>query len=66
MKRLIINGEVRETASETLPSLFSELGLPAPLLLVEHNGTALTRSEWDDIVLAENDRLEVMSVAAGG
>jgi len=66
MKRLIINGEVRETASETLPSLFSELGLPAPLLLVEHNGIALTRSEWDDIVLAENDRLEVMSVAAGG
>jgi thiamine biosynthesis protein ThiS len=66
MKRLIINGEVRETASETLPSLFSELGLPAPLLLVEHNGTALTRSEWDDIVLAENDRLELMSVAAGG
>ena len=66
MKRLIINGEVRETASETLPSLFSELGLPAPLLLVEHNGTALTRSEWDDIVLAENDRLEVMSVADGG
>lgn len=66
MKRLIINGDVRETASETLPSLFSELGLPAPLLLVEHNGTALTRSEWDAIVLAENDRLELMSVAAGG
>jgi len=66
MPLLLINGQRREIQSTDLESLFSELGLPAPLLLVEYNGKALHRSEWDDVVLAENDRLELMSVAAGG
>ncbi len=66
MRCLIINGESRVTNAETLESLFNELGLPAALLLVEYNGTALTRSEWERVALAEGDRLELMSVAAGG
>lgn len=66
MKHLFINGERREIEAVSLEALCRELGLPAPLLLVEYNGKALTRSEWDDIILAENDRLELMSVAAGG
>lgn len=66
MITLTINGESRETAANDLEGLFAELALPAPLILVEYNGTALVRSEWDAIVLAENDRLELMSVAAGG
>lgn len=66
MKQLTINGELRKTEAITLDSLFAELELPAPLLLVEYNGTALVRSEWDAVVLAEGDRLELMAVAAGG
>ena len=66
MKHLFINGEQREIEAASLEALFSELGLPAPLLLVEYNGKALTRSEWQTVVLAEEDRLELMAVAAGG
>lgn len=66
MKSLMINGEPREAEATTLETLFEELGLPAPLLLVEYNGQALHRSEWQSIFLTDGDRLELMSVAAGG
>jgi thiamine biosynthesis protein ThiS len=66
MMKLFINGEEKSVASERLAPLFSELGLPAALLLVEHNGQAIHRSEWPVIKLAEGDRLELLSVAAGG
>jgi thiamine biosynthesis protein ThiS len=66
MPRLIIHGVSREVVATDLTSLCLELGLHAPLMLVEYNGTALTRSEWEGVVLADGDRLELMAVAAGG
>jgi len=66
MIHLLINSEPRETKAISLEILFDELGLPAPLLLVEYNGRALHRSEWEEVKLSEGDRLELMSVAAGG
>jgi len=66
MKSLFINGERKQTDAADLHALFCELGLPAALLLVEYNGMALTRSEWDEVHLKEGDYLELLSVAAGG
>lgn len=63
---LFVNGEPRETAAQTVTDFVRELGIPAGMLLVEHNGTALHRSEWADTNLAANDRLEILKVAAGG
>lgn len=62
-----INGESREIlTARTVTELVEELGLPAPMLLIEHNGVALRRSEWESHSLAENDRIEMMRIAAGG
>jgi thiamine biosynthesis protein ThiS len=33
---------------------------------VEHNGSALRRREWATQKLQENDRVEILRVAAGG
>jgi len=66
MIQLLINGSAKETSVTDLHSLIKELELPAPLLLVEHNGEALHRSQWNDITLKYGDRLELMAVAAGG
>ena len=66
LRLLLINGERCEIQAADLESLFVELGLPAPLLLVEYNGKALHRSEWDEVKLNDGDRLEIMAVAAGG
>lgn len=66
MPLLTINGESKKTAATSVEALLSELSLPAPLMLVEHNGKALHRSEWTSVFLADGDRIELMKVAAGG
>lgn len=64
--KIFVNGEARETAANTLPAFVTELGLPPEMLLIEHNGVALLRSDWPGISLSEGDRLEILRVAAGG
>lgn len=66
MISLMINGESKTVAAETIAELMGELSLPAPLMLVEHNGKALHRSEWESVRLSDGDCLELMKVAAGG
>ncbi|MGH8045992.1 MAG: sulfur carrier protein ThiS [Chthoniobacterales bacterium] len=64
---VFVNGERRELQSaRTVAALVEELGFPAPTLLIEHNGTALTRSEWPSATLTEGDRIELLRVTAGG
>ncbi|HWL54587.1 MAG TPA: sulfur carrier protein ThiS [Chthoniobacteraceae bacterium] len=67
MKELFINGE-RQTLEEvsTIREVVDRLGLPVALLLVEHNGVALHRSEWERQGVHDGDRLEILRVAAGG
>jgi sulfur carrier protein len=65
--KLRVNGEEREVAgAANVAELIDALGLPAPAMLVEHNGLALRRDEWRERALAEGDRLEIIRVVAGG
>lgn len=64
---LLINGERREvTGVSTLPELIDALKLPAASLLVEHNGIALHRGEWDGRQVCNGDRFEFLRISAGG
>jgi thiamine biosynthesis protein ThiS len=64
--RVFVNGDPRETAAQTIHGFVEELGLPPEMLLIEHNGLALHRSEWTSAPLNADDRLEILKVAAGG
>ena len=64
--KIAINGELREIASVNVAGLIEELALPAPAILVEHNGLALRRDEWPARGLAEGDRIELVRIVAGG
>ena len=65
--RVQVNGESREVpAVQSLAQLIAGLGLPPQTALVEHNGQALLRSDWDGVRLADGDRLEILRVVAGG
>ena len=66
MPHLTINGESKETGARSIADLLSELSLPAQLMLVEYNGKALHRSEWEEVSLVESDTLELMTISAGG
>jgi thiamine biosynthesis protein ThiS len=64
--KLLINGEARDLDARTVADLPGALGLPAAVLLIEHNGEALRPAEWPARPLAAGDRLEILRIAAGG
>lgn len=65
--KIVINGEPREISrAANVAELIAELGLPAAVTLVEHNGLALRREEWPERSLAEADRVEIVRIVAGG
>lgn len=64
---LFLNGEPRSgILAGTVSELVLELGLPGPALLIECNGTALHRHEWERTPLQAGDRLEIVRIVAGG
>jgi sulfur carrier protein len=65
--KILINGETRQfEESKTIIGLVDDLGLEPKMILIEHNGIALHRSEWSACILSEGDRIEILQVAAGG
>ena len=64
--KLVLNGKEREVTATQVEELVAELGLPLAAALVEHNGTALLRSEWSKTRLRNGDRLEIIRMVAGG
>ncbi len=49
-----------------LPRLIENLGLDRRFLVVEYNGEARRREDFDTLVLKEGDRLELVLPVAGG
>jgi sulfur carrier protein len=65
--QLRVNGDVSEIEDgTTLPELLTSLGLGVGWVVVEHNGTALLRSEVERARLADGDVLEIVRAVAGG
>jgi len=64
---ITLNGESRSiVAVETIAALVRELNLVPATLLIEHNGLALHREEWNSRSLREGDKIEFIRVVAGG
>jgi thiamine biosynthesis protein ThiS len=64
---IFVNGERVDCGdARTLEEFIQHHQLQAETTLVEHNGVALRRVEWLSKRLRENDRVEVLRVAAGG
>lgn len=64
---LTMNGRPSEVAGGTDPvELLTSLGLRPGSVVVEHDGTALLRSELAVTPLCEGDRLELVRAVAGG
>ena len=62
-----LNGDTRQLdLSSTIHEMVAELGLHAPLILIEHNGLALHRGEWPTTQVSDGDRIEILRVSAGG
>lgn len=63
----MVNGAERQVPDGTsLVALLADLDLRVGSVVVEHNGTALLRSEVEAAGLADGDRLELVRAVAGG
>ena len=64
---ITLNGESRSVApAPTIAALVRELNLVPATLLIEHNGLALHREEWNSRPVQEGDKIEFIRVVAGG
>jgi sulfur carrier protein len=62
-----LNGEPREVAADTtIDELLKELQLDDRTLAVERNLQLVPRTEHMGVLLAEGDRLEVVTLVGGG
>ncbi len=62
-----INGEPAETnGATTIAELAAQYGFQPNTALIEHNAIALHQREWTEQTLAEDDRIEIIRVVAGG
>ena len=65
--KITLNGEGRSLVEPiTISALVRELNLIPATLLIEHNGLALHREEWNSRPLRDGDRVEFIRVVAGG
>ena len=65
--KIILNGEPRSVVeTTTISALVRELNLIPATLLIEHNGLALHREQWNSRALRDGDKVEFIRVVAGG
>ena len=64
---VVINGENREISSPvTVTTLLRELGLDARKIALEHNLEIVPRSAYDNTLISDGDRLEIVHFIGGG
>jgi thiazole synthase len=62
-----VNGDVRHvTVGLTLAEMLRELGLDARKVAVERNLEIVPRSTFDEVIVEEGDRLEIVQFVGGG
>lgn len=62
-----VNGEMQQCSPTTrLPELLQQMGLNPRLVAVEYNGEILHRQFWEETVMQEGDRLEIVTIVGGG
>ena len=67
MPTIVLNGERREIRDDTtVAGLLTELGLDSRQVAVERNQAIVPRAQHADTVLADGDKLEVVTFVGGG
>lgn len=65
-KTITLNGETRQTSTETIADLVRELELAPEKVAVERNGEIVPRSTLEEAALGDGDVLEIVHFVGGG
>lgn len=63
---MIINGEKFEFKELKFMDFLKEKGLKAEFIALELNGEIVSKSEFENLILKENDKAEIVSFVGGG
>ena len=63
---LIINGEKKKFDCEKLSDLLNTLNLDKDIVAVELNKNIVHRDNFNNTILNDNDKLEIVKVVGGG
>jgi thiamine biosynthesis protein ThiS len=67
MASITLNGEARDLPpGQTVAGLVAALGLDPRGVAIERNRVIVPRSQWEAVVLADEDRLELVQFVGGG
>jgi sulfur carrier protein len=67
MITLQVNGDDRTCEPDlTMVELLKYLGLNPRLVAVEYNGEILHRQLWEQTIMQNSDRLEIVTIVGGG
>jgi sulfur carrier protein len=63
---LIVNGETRRASAQSVRALLTELAYEGSFFAVAVNQNVVPRRDWDQPVLKNGDRIEIVSPRQGG
>ncbi|HEG2787860.1 TPA: sulfur carrier protein ThiS [Campylobacter jejuni] len=63
---MIINGQKLELKELKFMDFIKEKGLKIELIALELNGEIILKSEFENLILKENDKAEIVSFVGGG
>ncbi|EAI0002464.1 sulfur carrier protein ThiS [Campylobacter coli] len=63
---MIINGQKLELKELKFVDFIKEKGLKIELIALELNGEIIPKSEFENLILKENDKAEIVSFVGGG
>jgi thiamine biosynthesis protein ThiS len=64
--QIFLNGELHTTTAHTLAELVQTLDLSGKRIAIELNGEIAPRSQFEQIALKPNDRIEIVHAIGGG
>ena len=66
MINLLLNGEKESSAVCSVLELLAEKRMAPERVVVELNGAIVKRPQWQETILREGDRLEIVCFVGGG
>ncbi len=65
--KIFINGETREIPGEVnLSELLKNLSLPSERVAIELNKQVVRKRDWENVIINDTDKIEVIHFVGGG
>ncbi len=61
-----LNGQEQQVKATTVAELLLELGLEGRMIAIERNREVVSRSQYEQLLLQANDRIEIVHMIGGG